>query len=271
MKAKNQHLQPSIDHVHPETHATGSARCIPLILNICISMILLAFCCLACSKRYSNLPAYSSLPIYDAMNNSVGRFKTSYLADQMDSYFRGSIGGRIVVTTFVDINNLYGSSAFGRMVSEQLISELAMKGYHVVEMRQSEVMQIMMGQGEFGLSQEMRVLRKTQDIAGVIVGTYTVSPERVYINARMLNPSNSEVITAGSVEMPLTDEIERLLKTNISPPVMERIPVKGLVVQPTPRNTWQSFVQETDNKSPTLSELPKTDNYNLTEKGKQGS
>src|SRR5262245_19611390 len=105
------------------------------------SLILLSLLS-GCSKRYQDLPAFSSWPIQDAHNNSVGRFKTSYLAEQIHAYFRGHAAGPIAVTTFVDIDNLYTTSTFGRLVAEQLMSELAMLGYNVIEVRQSEAMQI---------------------------------------------------------------------------------------------------------------------------------
>ena len=181
-----------------------------------------------CSKRYSDLPAFSSIPVYDTKNGSVGRFKTSYLADQLDSYYRGTGYGPIAVTTFVDINNLYSTSAFGRTISEHLISELAMKGYDVVEMRHSDVVQILMGQGEFGLSQEVKVLKKAQDLAGIVVGTYTVSKDRIYLNSRILDPTTSLVRSVGSVEIELDEEIIKLLRQNAAKKTLERIPVRPL-------------------------------------------
>lgn len=182
----------------------------------------------ASSKRYSDLPAFSAYDVFDSENQSVGRFKTSYLADQIHAYFRGNAAGPIAVATFVDLDNLYGTSTFGRFVGEQLISELAMKGYNVREVRQSEALQVMFDQGEFGLSRDLKQIRPAQDLAGIIVGTYTVSPIRVYINARLIDPSTSLVMSAASVEMPKTQEIARLLRNNSFPPTMERIPVRNV-------------------------------------------
>lgn len=181
-----------------------------------------------CSKRYSDLPAFSPIPFRDAYNYSVGRFKTSYLADQIHAYYRGSINGPIAIATFVDIDNLYNSSTFGRLISEQLMSELAMKGYTVLEVRQSEAMQVMFDRGEFALSRDVATLRNGQDIAGLIVGTYTVSPVRVYINTRLIDPASSTVISAGSIEIPKTNEIDRLLRASMLPTALERIPVRHL-------------------------------------------
>ena len=181
-----------------------------------------------CSKRYTELPAFSAFPIGDSYNHSVGRFKTSYMADQIHAYFRGSTRGPIGVATFVDLDNLYESSSFGRMLGEQLMSELVMRGYNVIELRRAQSIQILEYQGELGLSREVPMLKDWQDLSGVIVGTYVVSPVRVYVNVRLIDPASSLVMSAGSVEMSKTSEIARLLRNNVIPPSLERIPVRQL-------------------------------------------
>jgi TolB-like protein len=204
------------------------------VLSLVLALTLVSF--IGCSKRYHNLPAFSAFPIPDPANESVGRFKTSYLADQIHSYFRGNVAGPIAVTTFVNIDDLYQSSTFGRILAEQLISELAMRGYNVIEVRQSDSMQITVNGGEFSLSRETATLRDKRDLSAIVVGTYAVSPVRVYINARIIDPVNSLVVSVGSVEMSKSDEIDRLLRANSVPTSLERIPVRhlGYSVYPAP-------------------------------------
>lgn len=197
---------------------------------------LVALAASGCSKRYQDLPAFSAIPFRDSENQSVGRFKTSYLADQIHAYFRGNTAGPIAVTTFVDIDNLYQSSTFGRILGEQLMSELSMLGYNVIELRQAEAMQIMYDQGELGLSRDIHTLKKHRDLSAIVVGTYAISPVRVYVNARLLDPETSMIVSVGSVEMAKTGEIARLLRTNTMPQALERIPVRhlGYTVTPAP-------------------------------------
>jgi len=184
-----------------------------------------------CSKRYDDLPAYLSLPFYDSENTSVGRFKTSYLADQIHAYFRGSSVGTLAVSTFVDLDNLYTTSTFGRLLAEQVMSELIMKGYNVVEVRQSNALQVLFDQGEFGLSREVSRIRSHQDISGLVVGTYSVSPDRVYVNVRVVDPATAMIVSTGSVEMAKTSEIAKMLRNSTNanaPSSLERMPVMGL-------------------------------------------
>ncbi|HMO16560.1 MAG TPA: FlgO family outer membrane protein [Oligoflexia bacterium] len=180
------------------------------------------------------MPAFIGIPFPDSENQSVGRFKTSYLSDQIHAYFRGNIAGPIAVTTFVDIDNLYQSSTFGRILAEQLISELSMRGYNVIEIRMSDAVQIMENEGELGLSRHPEVLRPQQALSGLVVGTYAHSNDRVYINTRLIDPRSSNIISVGSVEMTKTREIAQLLRGNSLPTSLERIPVRHLSYQKAP-------------------------------------
>lgn len=210
-----------------------------------------------CSKRYTDLPTFSPIPFKDYPNESVGRFKTSYLADQIDSYYRGTDPGPIGITTFVNVDDLYSTSTFGRMVSEQLMSELAMRGYDIVELRHTDALQFLSSAGEFALSRNAAAVRPTRDLGGVVVGTYVSSPERVYMNARLIDPRSSVVLSAGSVEMEKTTELARLLRGGGVVTSLERIPVKHLGWY---RYPLQSFtnpsIAESEDEISTSPQLP---------------
>jgi TolB-like protein len=174
------------------------------------------------------MPAYWPIPNKDYDNYGPGRFKTSLLAAQIDRHYRGSAPGPIGVTTFVNVDDLYSSSTFGRMVGEQLMSELAMKGFDVIELRHTDALQFLDRGGEFALSRDAGMVRPERNLAGVVVGTYVASPERVYVNARLIDPSTSVVLSAGSVEMSKTPELTKLLRGGSLPGSLERIPVRHL-------------------------------------------
>ena len=203
-----------------------------LFQRTCQLILVLAFLQLSlagCSRRYDDMPVFLPFSVStDHQNESVGRFKTSYLAEQIDQYYRGTNPGPLGVTTFVNVDDLYNTSTFGRMVGEQLMSELAMRGFDVVELRHADALQFMNTGGEFALSRDVAALRRQRDLGGVVVGTYVASPVRVYLNARLVDPTSSMVLSAGSVEMSKTEEIARLLRGGSMPTTMERIPVRHL-------------------------------------------
>ena len=213
------------------------------VLGICTGILLLGAA--GCSPRYDDMPAYWPIPNKDYDNYGPGRFKTSLLAAQIDRHYRGSAPGPIGVTTFVNVDDLYSSSTFGRMVGEQLMSELAMKGFDVIELRHTDALQFLDRGGEFALSRDAGMVRPERNLAGVVVGTYVASPERVYVNARLIDPSTSVVLSAGSVEMSKTPELAKLLRGGSLPGSLERIPVRhlGNMTQPidpteTSRRRW---------------------------------
>jgi TolB-like protein len=204
--------------------ATVQGVCHPFVL----SGLAILFSASACSPRYDDMPAYWPIPSREYDNYGPGRFKTALLADQIDRHYRGSVPGPIGVTTFVNIDDLYASSTFGRMVGEQLMSELTMKGFDVVELRHADALQFLDTSGEFALSRDARAVRPTRNLSAVVVGTYTTSPERVYVNARLVDPATSLVLSAGSVEMSKTRELAKLLRGGSVPGSLERIPVRHL-------------------------------------------
>ncbi len=194
--------------------------------------------CTGCSKRYSDIPAFWPYEFKDHENQSVGRFKTTFLAEQIDRFYLGVNPGPIGVTTFVNLDDLRTTSSFGRVAGEQLMSELSMLGYDVVELRHADALHFLTNTGEFALSRDVTQVRRARDLGAIIVGTYVVSPVRVYLNARLVDPATSRVLSAGSVEMEKTEEITRLVRGGSFSPTLERIPVRKLGIYSYP---WPMF------------------------------
>lgn len=195
-----------------------------LAIAVSASVLILS----GCSKRYYDFPAFLPWSMSESANAGAGRFKTTFLAEQIDSFYRGVNPGPLGVTTFVNLDDLYSTSSFGRMYAEQLMSELSMRGFEVVELRHSDALQFLNSTGEMALSRDVSAIRRERELGGVVVGTYLASPKRVYVNARLLDPTTSMVLSAGSVEMGRTDEITRLLRGGGVASTLERIPVKHL-------------------------------------------
>ena len=208
-----------------------------------------------CSKRYNDLPPFLPFNVSTEKDNaSVGRFKTSYLAEQIDGYYRGVNPGPLGVTTFVNLDDLHNTSSFGRMLSEQMMSELVMRGFDVVELRHADALQFLESTGEFALSRDISSIRHERQLGGVVVGTYVVSPVRIYVNSRLVDPTSSMILSAGSVEMSKTSEIAKLLRTGGMTGTLERIPVRHLATSTVPMmgmptspmgRVWQMEEQDT--------------------------
>lgn len=103
----------------------------------------------------------------------------------------------ILVASFVDINNLTKSTTFGRMLAEHVSSRLSQRGYKVIDMRlRTDSVFMEEGKGEFLLSRDLREVSKNHNAVAVIVGTYGESANGIYVSARIINPSDSTVMSS---------------------------------------------------------------------------
>jgi TolB-like protein len=193
--------------------------------NILFVTLVITLC--SCSKRYNSYPVYFPFSIGESENHGVGRFKTLYLADQIDSYYQGTDPGPVGITTFVDLNNLDTSSSFGRIYSEQMVTELSMRGYEIKELRVGKSLRFVNNAGEFSLTRDILNSQASHSLSGIIVGTYSASPDRVYVNARLIDPKSSLVLSAASIEIDRDSEIDKLLRSGgNSSKTLERLPVE---------------------------------------------
>lgn len=110
-------------------------------------------------------------------------------------------GNSLVVTTFVDVNSLSTSSAFGRYITEQLIFELHNFNYRVFEMRQAEKIEIIHEKGEFYLTRAAGKLLNKYRSDAVIVGSYSVLDGEVTVHARALEHDTSRIVSVASISL----------------------------------------------------------------------
>lgn len=156
---------------------------------LCIALFLIA----GCSTPRSRVAAPSEHVMSGDLVSS-GYSITDKLLSQ--SKIQISPSDVILVASFVDINNLTKSSTFGRMLAEHVSSRLSQRGYKVIDMRlRTDSVFMEEGKGEFLLSRDLREVSKTHNASAVVVGTYGESARGIYVSARIINPSDSTVIS----------------------------------------------------------------------------
>ena len=118
--------------------------------------------------------------------------------------FRGlSLDESILAASFVNIDDLTKSSTLGRIVSEQIASRLAQHGFKIIEVKlRQESVFIKEGKGEFLLSREVRSLGETRGAHAVLVGTYAVSKDFIFVSARVVRTEDNSVVTGYDYELP---------------------------------------------------------------------
>ena len=109
----------------------------------------------------------------------------------------------LLVTTIVPVDNLYKATSFGRLVTEQLITELSRQGLSIVEARKTDTYIISDGEGEFSLSRKIEQIGNEYSADAVLVGSYSKSGDQVLVNVRLVDAKDSHVIVASGTMMNL--------------------------------------------------------------------
>lgn len=117
----------------------------------------------------------------------------------------------ILVTTFVNNNDLQQTSNFGRVLQEQIASRFVQLGYTVREIKLANTLHIEPKSGETILSRDLAQLRDGQKAQAILVGTVSRTNQVLYISARLINPSNNNIIASDDYQLCMDDDIFDLL------------------------------------------------------------
>jgi TolB-like protein len=127
----------------------------------------------------------------------------------------------VAVSTFVSLDNLYATSSLGRFLGEQMLSTLQQSGLEVIEVRKTPGMMVSPYHGEYALSRSMDEISLVQTAQAVVVGTYAVAGQEVFVNARLLRNDDNKVLSSASMVLPIDGMIASLL-ANASMPASTR-------------------------------------------------
>lgn len=127
----------------------------------------------------------------------------------------------VAVSTFVSLDNLYATSSLGRFLGEQMLSTLQQAGLEVVEVRKTPGMMVSPYHGEYALSRSMDEINLVQQAQAVVVGTYAVAGQEIFVNARLLRNDDNRVLSSASMVLPIDGMTANLL-ANESMPVSTR-------------------------------------------------
>lgn len=117
----------------------------------------------------------------------------------------------LIVATLVDINVLEKSSTLGRIASEQISAVFSQTGYRMVEMKFRENVYIKRNEGELLLTREINEIAKLHKAQAVIVGSYGVGANAVFINLKLVQPGTNLVLAAHDYAIPMDSNTRALL------------------------------------------------------------
>ena len=123
----------------------------------------------------------------------------------------------ILIASYVNIDNLEESSTFGRAISEYIASRFVQRGYKIVEMKLRKSAFIRKKGGEFMLSRALKDISTEHNVQAVIVGTYSVASDLVYVSSRIINPSDNTITSTYDYRLPLGSNTTKMLENTDDP------------------------------------------------------
>ena len=123
----------------------------------------------------------------------------------------GRSGERLILTTFVNLDDLYETSGFGRTLTEALSTSLFKQGFGVAEIRKAPGLYVKRDSGELTLTRDAALIAREQEAQALIAGTYSLTPTTVIVNVRMIAADSSAVMSVGAVELQRSANINYLL------------------------------------------------------------
>lgn len=113
----------------------------------------------------------------------------------------------VLVTTFVDNNDLERTSQFGRTLQEHITSRLVQLGYAVKEIKLSNNLLIEQRSGETILSRDLKKLSQTQKAQAILVGTFSLTNRTLYVSSRLIDPVKANVLASDDHRLCMDDDI----------------------------------------------------------------
>ena len=117
----------------------------------------------------------------------------------------------LLTGTFVNVNSLESSSGLGRIITDQIASRFAQKGFTMIEVTLRNNIFVKDNAGEFVLSRSVQDISRSHNVAAVIAGTYAVGKNSVYISARLIRAADSLILAGYDYSLPLGPDTKALL------------------------------------------------------------
>lgn len=117
----------------------------------------------------------------------------------------------ILVSNFVNLNNVSSSSALGKQIGEQFLTRLVQLGYNVSEVKLRDYMELNQN-GEFSMTRDPEKTNRSFQAAGIVTGTYTLSGDSVMMNARFVSLVDGKIIAAQDFILEQDKQIKHLIR-----------------------------------------------------------
>lgn len=122
----------------------------------------------------------------------------------------------VIVATFVQIDKLTETTTFGRLLAEQVASRLLYQRYPIIELKLRGSVFVREGKGELLLSREVKDLSAAHNVQAVVVGTYALAGEKIFLNLKVVRPLDNRVLAAHDLAIDIDETTRALLMSEPS-------------------------------------------------------
>ena len=182
----------------------------------------------ATAQRYGNLAPVVTVggTTASATLNQVTTFLANQLANNRD--IKNVSDSRIAVASFVNINNLDETNKLGMELAENLMHEMHVRGFGVVDFKTREALKVK-ANGDFVFSRDINELRKQYNIHYFLSGTISRNVDGAVINARLVQADTSLVVSTAQAFMSSRD-LQRILSEQGN--AIEKVVIERPVIPP---------------------------------------
>jgi hypothetical protein len=212
---------------------------------------------IAAAKRHSRLiPALLAIIVIAAVGPGIchgsqpvgydaNLIKAVYTAaDHLEKHLVSELNRvmPILSTGFVNLENPKGTSAFGRLLGEQVASRFSQHGYRVIDMAMPK-------QSPFAKEKTTPALQDTKGITApyelqaAIVGDYIVSDDLAYVSVRIVKIPDNSILTSCDFSIRLNETLKEMANRIA-------LPDEPLVQKPIKTKLADATGGESSNKHP---------------------
>lgn len=179
------------------------------ILSLGLSSLLIAEEVLEHTKevRVHSIP----LSVVDS-KSPVGYLNSQiiFISDQLERNLdKKYLSSAVLITSFLNSDDLTQTSGLGRFLSEGLSHELQVKGWKVVDARLVQDL-IINESGEFALSRNIKNIKNQYNVSAIVTGTYVITDYSVLVNAKVIDIETGVMTSSAQTTIPVQG-IENML------------------------------------------------------------
>jgi len=170
-------------------------------LKLILALSLMSFLLFACAT-----PVYDDNWIDESKSAADVLYKGLSEAQRKDR-------PKILVVSFVNIDDLNKTTTFGRMQAEIISTKLSQYGLEVVEVKLMTSLYIKEKSGEFFLSRDLKKLSNKHEADLILAGSYAIALDKVYVTAKLISPENNSVWSAVAYTLNQGPNMRKLLNS----------------------------------------------------------